>query len=978
MFQLNGCLLIDIKMKTKIFTALVLLVLVMGTVQASIVASIGAEGLSFLKPGLGDIIKGVLCVSGPLGALTCVEQYIGGKIIGYVSGEIMQTISEVSPEAYNAIVTYNKIKGYVDKGASLLEELKINEEGEIKEGRIDFGEEEYSIKEFFTNLSAEDVVISNAEYDFETKKLEIKEDGFLKIKIKDEEGEVQELVYENIQEGGMIGLSETGEILRVDFTVNEEGGEYVFGDNTISVPPFSRVLFEKDVGIQVRIPEGTDITKYSDLLTYVEGGYFTEIDGKNIRLSDDFILLDGLLSVNPEGYLLKQGEVIYKQNKFKVKNDNEEILMANLGEDLSDYDGNWIRQTSDVLEMQTNGEGRIKIEVLEDHEILNTDSKDILSMNILNGDGLRIENREDEGLIPKVIHKSSENGRTSIDNDKIDIVLEDGLSFEPPGPLYFEFEWIASGEFQSVAMEIESDSSEMNTKMRVNSYRQFAILSEDDEELVTYNKYDLPVSAKIEDNELQTIEQLREKYPGVEFEIPQYTYEYGSFGFMFDENLINENNIPPYMLYLTDTFLESNPDAVEGIEKMVFLDTDDAYLNSLDGTIVIGQKVVDFPEFAKFDIRSQTSPLQLLKHEYEHRLDQVIANEEYERIKSEVSGLLPIILFQREETLTKQISDLTEERNIYDINSQEWFGLDYKINGKKEDIYLLRAGISSVYYKLSSQNTLQYKYNELASDAIKELARSESFSNSFNRVSSSISDYTEKKLNQILEESYDTDFSNSLAEMGEEESGEDRVSQQLQVINYFLDKEDSFESPSFSKLIQLNNLLFSVKGVNSNLASGKKNALADSLDMFYTDIISDPNLRRNADNFERLIRRTSGLPYGYGLHNSNYLSEDFDFAAYKEISSTYREMPIEERRFAVQSGNNIIRETFTRLTQLAFDSGKMDVEEFVTIMGEGFCKEADCFDKLCVEYKLLCCEEHPSSVNCADPTEYPIIITRPK
>ena len=182
---MNGGLLINIRMK-KVFVFVVLGILMLGMVQANIIATISEDGLSFLQPSLQDIVQGVLCVAGPVGALTCVEQYVQGKIIGYISGKIMEEISKASPEVYNAIVTYNQIKGYLDKGASILEELRINTEGEIEEGSISFDEEEYSIKEFFVNLTAEDIVLSNATYDFENKKITFKEGGFLKLKAKDE------------------------------------------------------------------------------------------------------------------------------------------------------------------------------------------------------------------------------------------------------------------------------------------------------------------------------------------------------------------------------------------------------------------------------------------------------------------------------------------------------------------------------------------------------------------------------------------------------------------------------------------------------------------------------------------------------------------------------------------------------------------------------------------------------------------------
>jgi len=145
-------------MKLKFFGILVLFILLIGTAQASIIANIGTEGLSFLRPSLNDVIKGIVCASSAGGALICIEQYVEGRIIGYISGEIMEEINKASPQAYNAIVTYNKIKGYIDKGSSILKELQINDGGEIEIGAISFGEEQYSIKDLFTNLTAGDVV----------------------------------------------------------------------------------------------------------------------------------------------------------------------------------------------------------------------------------------------------------------------------------------------------------------------------------------------------------------------------------------------------------------------------------------------------------------------------------------------------------------------------------------------------------------------------------------------------------------------------------------------------------------------------------------------------------------------------------------------------------------------------------------------------------------------------------------------------
>ncbi len=983
MLHLNGDLLTNIKMKTKIFTALVLLVLVMGTVQASIVASIGNQGkLSFLKPGVDDIIKGVLCVSGPVGAITCVAQYIEGKIIGYLSGKIMQQINELSPEAYKAITTYNQVKSYIDKGSSVLEALTINEEGEIEEGSIDFGEEEYSIKEFFINLTVEDVVVSNANYDFETHKLDIKENGFLKINIENEEGEVEELVYENIKEGYFI-LGDGGLIEEAEIISSEDNSVYKFGNNeAITVSADTKIVYKNGVveisGEDINFLYGDlNINLGSEFIDFYDGTitcFDCVVDDIELRGFDESSF--GTLSIVDEGYLIEGGEAIYKQNKFSVERDNQKILIANFGEDLSDYDGNWFKQSSDVLEIQSAIRHAVDVEFLENHEILNTDSQDVLFVRIRSGDGLIIENREAEGLIPKVTHKSSEHGVTRIMNDKMEIRSNiNGLFFNPPTALDLAGE-DSEGKFQSVALEIESDSGFADMKLRINSYRQFIILTEDDGELLTYNQYDLSVSSRIEDNELQTIEQLREKYPNLEFSTPSLVL--GLF-----ENEMNEDNLPPYMLYLTDTFLQQNPIAVEDFEEIEFTNVFNAHV--AEDTLMIGRRVVDFSEAEEFQIRSMTSPLQILKHEYEHRKDYIIYDEEYEEIRSNWQDLISFPLLREEELLNQELGNLIDERDEYERDSSEWAELNFMVWHKADQRDELTAKIEGIYYTFSSQKTLQQEYNKVVFDALDEITNSKSFADSFRELSNDLVEQTHSQVEEILERELNIDVLSYLEENGDyrtrEEVIEDyeanKISLQLIIFNNLLsgkryrDEEGNLirldppdlDDETKNELSYLYDVVAHTSLSLRNLEAGNTESMIDSIQSVYFSMAFNPDFKSQRDSFDSLIRRTSGLPYQYALENYNSFT-NIGSAAYREVSSTYREQPIETRRMLVQSGNNIIREVYAKLTQLAFDSGKMDVEEFVEIMGAGFCESSDCLDKLCVEYQLLCCIEHSNSPNC--------------
>ena len=177
---------------------------------------------------------------------------------------------------------------------------------------------------------------------------------------------------------------------------------------------------------------------------------------------------------------------------FSYLRPGNNLLIANSESDLSDYKGNWIKQTSDILEIQSaedNSYG-FDVEFFSGHDILNTNEKDKLKIITGYGDNIRFEKREDEGLIPRAVHKSK--GFTVIKNDKMNIIIAgDEFHIDLPESLLLKD---LKEKYQSVAFELESDNQEINEKIRMNSYRQFVILDENDEERVTFNKYDLPIS----------------------------------------------------------------------------------------------------------------------------------------------------------------------------------------------------------------------------------------------------------------------------------------------------------------------------------------------------------------------------------------------------------------------------------------------------------------------------------------------------
>jgi hypothetical protein len=554
------------------------------------------------------------------------------------------------------------------------------------------------------------------------------------------------------------------------------------------------------------------------------------------------------------------------------------------------------------LEIQSSEDGMVDIEFLEEHDILNTDSKDVMSAVLMEGDGLEIEKRHEDGLIPRVVHRSSEKGRSKIIDDKMEFVFEDNeFVLIPPTSL----EGDVSGKYQSVALELETDAPNINYKLRVNSYRQFAILSENDEELVTWNHNGLPVSALTEDNELQTLAQMREKYPGLEFEILPEKTVVGLFSILTND--YDEENFPPYLLYLTDVSLQSNPLLVEKLPELKFRYTEDSYLGvSQFESITIGREFVDFPELSSYNFsRGQRSPLQLLTHEYEHLFDINIKSLEQESF-----GWAGYVDESRDDSeiisFLRSLEDPELDSLIDDFYSSSRTSEKRGVAEQIENFYKS---------KYSSLMTLQQHYNQIV-------------------------------LHGIRNSIYNSDFVSSMSDI--------------------LGNIDTTQFPEGVSGRTLHALEYVEEKLNDEDISAVD--VYFSLNFLEKAIREEENLPKSVipmDEIRQTVFRNTGLPAIYASYDP---IDPGPFTMFKgdfvELQTTYREQTVEQRKVLAQSANPLVSNVYRRLTQLAFDSGKMPIEEFLEIMDEGFCERSDCLDKRCVEYKLLCCDRSPNSPNC--------------
>lgn len=236
-------------MKTIIIALLVILLISTSTISSTALgafAVIGRTGLSFISPEAAHAVNTVICISNPV---LCAQ----GKIVGAVAGELYQEIARQSPEAARAIATYNQIDSYLQTGASIVQELKVDSDGYITEGTMDFTQQKQIGNLVGKNINKEDIIVSNTRFAKNNgiSVFTLHEEGNIIIKEKDQQtNKVKGRIYSNIVKGGILKVDENGRIMEADMTSNDKGSTLSFADKVVEVPPDTRVTF-KDGKIKV-------------------------------------------------------------------------------------------------------------------------------------------------------------------------------------------------------------------------------------------------------------------------------------------------------------------------------------------------------------------------------------------------------------------------------------------------------------------------------------------------------------------------------------------------------------------------------------------------------------------------------------------------------------------------------------------------------------------------------------------------------
>jgi len=507
------------KMNRKFIVVPLIFILLIGIsplASADILATIGMQGLSYVSPELSKLVNGIICVQNPI---SCVE----GKIKGAVTGALHQQLAEASPEASKALSLYNQVQGYIDEGAEIIEELQVDEQGQIQEGKIQFGEESQEIGNLIgEEVESDKIIVSGIDFEksegtttltftseesfIATKDKFDKTHFFRNIRRANSYSSCSECKSEDETNKAYVKFNEQGEIFEADFTTNEEGGIYAIGNDRINVPPNSQVLF-KDGKITIAIPNtGESIgVKLPSAIDPEESGNIVAIRGENIELlgtESQVILTSGVVHIKGDRIFVPQGSVSAINEVLIIGGGNTEVDLF--------FDGLEHSESEAYISMDVNNKKLIAsmdplitksgapfepdfftISPLKDSVFLaNQEENDIITFDIHDGSLLSIQDRTEQGLIPEVIVQTIQGEKINgarINNGQIN--LENGGT-----RFIFYGDELSKGTFRSaekkgsIPLEIKFQDAEGNNilgtkeqpqKIIVSNYGEFAAVQLD-------------------------------------------------------------------------------------------------------------------------------------------------------------------------------------------------------------------------------------------------------------------------------------------------------------------------------------------------------------------------------------------------------------------------------------------------------------------------------------------------------------------
>lgn len=326
----------------------VLIILFSFNIKASIFATIGMKGLSFASPEAAGVVQNVMkayqITADPSGFIT-------GEITGQLTGEIMGEIAKQSPEAAQAIQQYQQVKGWIDEGAKITEDLKLDDKGQLVGGSATITKKQNV--ESITDSKVGEIenmkVSSNGEGS--PYQLEAAENGA--------SATVGGNTYSNLQKGSTITVNrETGKIDEMDATFTEATTIKV-NEDELKVPKGARVVYKDGKYDIYGKDQEVEINKQK---IHINGENSINYDGKKITGKDftydekRFTGLEGKdaeVTIVEEGYLLGKNTAV-ESDRMIIESKEGNVLYSNMCGDVSGFN-NYVNPCRRTLSMEGEG-----------------------------------------------------------------------------------------------------------------------------------------------------------------------------------------------------------------------------------------------------------------------------------------------------------------------------------------------------------------------------------------------------------------------------------------------------------------------------------------------------------------------------------------------------------------------------------------------------------------------------------------------
>ncbi|MBI5872242.1 hypothetical protein HZB88_04120, partial [archaeon] len=275
--------------------------------------------LSFYDASVQQIVEETIC------DMPSFDICKDGKIANYVDESLVEELKEKNKEAAEVVLFTNHIFELVATSSTpaITETLKFNNMGNMNSGILYFAcTTTCDISQFFTG----EAVVSLLN-DIKFKKEE--ENIILTFKSDSAKIDINGNSFENIRQEkssrkAFLKISNECKLIEADFTATNKGGEYIIGNDRISVPPDSRLVF-KNGKIKLIFSSNTQLKEFPSLLDTDLGGNVIRAEGQNIRLPDGTLLEKGALTFIDSYPYIKKGDYAVIDN-FKITADKVALV----------------------------------------------------------------------------------------------------------------------------------------------------------------------------------------------------------------------------------------------------------------------------------------------------------------------------------------------------------------------------------------------------------------------------------------------------------------------------------------------------------------------------------------------------------------------------------------------------------------------------------------------------------------------------